>query len=255
MLREDDRYRGRLDDQAHVALQWGQNLAEGSRSGGDLLRQALVANPAGLKDAVAADAETAGENGVARLFFDAVRLAGQERLVDFQPSALDQHTVDHHLVTRIQHEQVTTNQVGWVDLSLSPVTNDGGGGAVDQRDAIELAFGSCFLNDPGDDVEEDQPGRHHGVAKKAKRDEHDGDGEEEDVDEGDGVLANDSTVGAARVELDAVPLAACATSGDLLLAESLMPGDGLGVRLCCDHDLARRSRPLQSMLLAGQPNR
>ncbi len=83
-----------------------------------LFTMTVGAHLLGLVAAAAGDHEAAREQLVAHVLGHQVALAGEQRLVGLHVLAAGHAAVDHHLVARVQHQQVAEHQLAGVDLPL-----------------------------------------------------------------------------------------------------------------------------------------
>ncbi len=201
-------------------MQGGIHAAEGLCAGGQLHGEAVDAYFLGLVQGLAGHAEAAREHLVAGPLGDEVGLAGQKRFVDVHPPAADDLPVDDDLVAGVQHQDVTQNELGRVDGLFLAVADHRRFGPGQQRDLVQHALGAHFLDDADERVDEDDPDRHEGVGIAAQQSQSDAEAEQDVVDEGENVLADDLEVGAAGLELNVISLAARSARQDLFLGEA-----------------------------------
>ena len=174
----------------------------------------------------AADAEAAREHLVARLLGDPVRLAGQQRLVDFD-STVDDTPVEHQLVAAPDDQQVAQHDLALVGDPLLAVAQDRRRRSREDAQPVEGLLGAHLLVDPDDDVDDDQHDGHRRVAVQSEQRQHDRDADEQQVDGVERVVAQDVDVGPARADPRVV---AHARGARRAASSSLRPVGGVGGR-------------------------
>lgn len=150
---------------------------------------------------VAADAEAARQQLVAGLLDLGFRLPGEEGFVDVDPSCAEERSVHDQLVAGSHVDHVSAHDLVGEDLDVPPVAHDGDPAAVEQLQAVELALGADLLGRADARVEQSEAHARDGVAVPAECQQCCPDDEQDQVEEGEDVGAQDPGV-AARGRTD-----------------------------------------------------
>jgi hypothetical protein len=211
---EDD-----ADDEVDLALERRQDTPERTRTRGDPIREARALDLLGDVAARAGRREAAGEHLVPRALADDVRLAGQLGFVEAD-RARGQATVKHDLIARAELDEVAHDELLRPDLANIAAADDRGRGPGQQGDVVEGSLCAHLLHDADDDVGRDNEHRDKRIDRSADRDERDRERDQDVVDEGEDVLAQDLCVRARRRRQRGIAVARGAASDDLVVGQA-----------------------------------
>ena len=140
--------------------------------------------------------------------------AGEQRLVDLQPVALEHGAVGQDLVPGLQPQHVVEHHVADGDLRDGTVPHDPGGRGVQHREAVERPLGPHLLHDADERVPDDHETEQR-VGGGADGEDGDEERAEDGVEAGEDVAADDGGERPARLLVDPVDLPRRDPLGDL----------------------------------------
>ncbi len=208
------------NDVVHVSLQRRLDLAKGPGASRQLVHERVVTHLLCFVGRGPAHAEAARKHGVTGPFSDAFRLTREQRLVELHIAARDNLAIDDDLITGSCDQHVAQHDFARINLPLVSISDDTRLRTSQQRDVFELALGPSLLDNADYDVQEHQACCHHSIVHTPHQHQNNADGEEDRVDEGEGVLAEDLEVGSAGLEPEGVSLSPLASRDDFALRET-----------------------------------
>ena len=149
--------------------------------------------------------ERAGDELVAFFLSDVILLTSDESFVDFD-GALFEAAVDEDLVAEREDEEVAFDNLVLVDLDGFAVSDDGGLLLGGEAHFVDGAFGADFVDDTNQGVRDGDEDKEE-VLVRADGQNHEGEDEVDEVEDGEGVFEDDFWDGASGFLRGAVDFA------------------------------------------------
>ena len=158
--------------------------------------------------------------GVAWLFADGVRFAGQMRFIHLQRVGLLHDAVDHEAIARLDADDIVEHDAAHRHIDPFPITPAAHGLLRQRRQLIQLALGVEFLDHAEEGIGDDAEAGEEGGGVVAQGDDDNQQRTQDDVEEIEHILAEDRPITAADAGFEVIGVAAADALLDFACAQA-----------------------------------
>ena len=205
------------DDLQHPVdrrLDLRDRTCEGTRLLGQALRVDALAHSGGHHAASTRNDARAGQQLISLLLLHRARLAGQQRLIDFEARRGQDRTVHAHLIAERQIDDVVEHNVTCGNNRQGAVAQDGRLRSIDDRERVEGSLGTQLRNDADHRVD-DHDATENAITQVTEQQHDDRRSDDNPVEQRQDVLADDRRHRPRRTILHPVDRAARDALGNL----------------------------------------
>jgi len=194
----DNDHKTDAHDAVDLLLEWCQDAPKCTSTTRQSVGCALRTHALGDVLQRAGDAECAREYAVSTLFWDPIRFAREQCLVNIACALANNDAIGNYLFTGSCDEQIAGDHLGRVNRVWDTVAYDSHLGPGDERDMVQYVFRIDLLDEPNGQVDGHDSDRKQGIRGPAQRDERNSQSEQDRIDEREDVVTQDPEVGSAR---------------------------------------------------------